>query len=265
MGLFKVVFYTKGSFVKDEGLTYEGGNVYAVSGQDPDYWSYFEAVDLIKDMDSAFKVEDVKMWWKTEKESLGNDLKPFDNDVDASKLAVCAEENKCDVEIYAETRLPGSEKTFMERLIGKEKGHVVDEEIEEVNSESSEDSLNGIHFEDSEEERMHDFDDLIGEGPSHVEKGGRAGIDDAGNGVGAGTSNVHDPVKAMISPRKKTAVVTSPTRKSDRLNTLRTKNIMGPGRDAEEPLVIPEDDEEESVGSAIGSSKWEDIQRNMTQ
>ena len=25
MGLFKVVFYTKGSFVKDEGLKYEGG------------------------------------------------------------------------------------------------------------------------------------------------------------------------------------------------------------------------------------------------
>ncbi|XP_058739575.1 uncharacterized protein LOC131611665 [Vicia villosa] len=158
-------------------------------------------------MDSAFKVEDVKMWWKTEKESLGNDLKPFDNDVDASKLAVCAEENKCDVEIYAETRLPGSEKTFMERLIGKEKGHVVDEEIEEVNSESSEDSLNGIHFEDSEEERMHDFDDLIGEGPSHVEKGGRAGNDDAGNGVGAGTSNVHDPVGAGISQGVKKGLI----------------------------------------------------------
>lgn len=44
MGKFKVVFYIKGCFVKDLDLRYEGGDVYAYSGQDPNYWYYFEVV-----------------------------------------------------------------------------------------------------------------------------------------------------------------------------------------------------------------------------
>jgi hypothetical protein len=34
MVLFKVVFFTKGFFVKDPNLRYEGGDVYAYKGQD---------------------------------------------------------------------------------------------------------------------------------------------------------------------------------------------------------------------------------------
>lgn len=60
-----MVFYTEYCFVKDPNLRYEGGEVYAYSGQDPNYWSYFEACDLVKGIDPEFDVGDVKMWWKT--------------------------------------------------------------------------------------------------------------------------------------------------------------------------------------------------------
>lgn len=61
IGLFKVVFYTKGSFVKDPKLRYEGGNIFAFNGQDTDFWLFFEARDLIKRMNSAFTIDEVKM------------------------------------------------------------------------------------------------------------------------------------------------------------------------------------------------------------
>lgn len=59
---------------------YEGKKVYAFSGQDPDFWSYFEACDVIQRMDSEFDVEDVKLWWKYRGGSLEEDLKSFKND-----------------------------------------------------------------------------------------------------------------------------------------------------------------------------------------
>src|ERR1051325_9517296 len=70
----------------------------------PDFWSYFEACDIIKGIYSSFNVEEVKMWWKSKHGSLENDLKPLVNDEDASLLAMCAEETKCDVEIYTEAK-----------------------------------------------------------------------------------------------------------------------------------------------------------------
>lgn len=57
MGLFKVVFYTKDSFVNDARLSYEDGDAYALSGQDSDFLSFFEACDLIKGMDSSFNLD----------------------------------------------------------------------------------------------------------------------------------------------------------------------------------------------------------------
>lgn len=99
------------------------------------------------------------------------DLKPFRNDEDASLLALFAEKNNCDDEIYTEPKSSMGEKTYMERLIENQKGHEsVEEGVEE--SESSEDSLDGIDLEDNEEEIMNDFDEDLGEGLSiRVDKG----------------------------------------------------------------------------------------------
>ena len=158
-------------------------------GQDPDLWSYFEACDIIKGIDSSFNREKVKMQWKSEHGSLENDLKPLVNDEDASLLAMCAEETKCDVEIYTEAKSCSGGKTYMERLKEKEKGHVNVEESEKgEGSQSSEDFLDSIHFDDREEERMHDFDDVIGEG--QVDGNGSVQGDGTGTIQADGTSTV---------------------------------------------------------------------------
>lgn len=165
MGLFKMVFSTKGSFVKDARLRYDGRDVYALSGQYSYFSSFFEAYDLIKGIGSSFNIDDVKLWRKHEDGCLEKDLKPFINDKDATLLALYAEKSSFGVEIYIEQRLSSGEKTYMYRLIDKQKGHESVEKHECVrDSESNEDSLDDIHFEDSEEERMHDFDEDIGEG-----------------------------------------------------------------------------------------------------
>ena len=98
MGLFKVVFYTKGSFVNDVRLIYDGKGVDALSGQDSNILSFFEAYDLVKGMNSSFNIDDVKLWSKDEDGCLEKDLKPFVNDEDAIMLALFAEKNNCDVE-----------------------------------------------------------------------------------------------------------------------------------------------------------------------
>ncbi|CAI8610185.1 unnamed protein product [Vicia faba] len=72
-----------------------------------------------------------------------------------------------------------------------------------------------------------------------------------------------DPVKIMISPRKKSKNVASPIRKSDRFGTLKTKNMEGPGRDPNDPFVIPEEDS--TIGTSRGNEKWDDIQKSVTQ
>ncbi|CAK8542710.1 unnamed protein product [Lathyrus sativus] len=119
MRLFKVVFYTKDSFVKDERLRYDGGDVYALSEQDSDFWSFFEACDLIKGMDSSFNIDDVKLWWKHEEDCLENNLKPFFNDEDETMLAMFVEKNNYDVEIYTEPKLSRGEETYMKILVEK--------------------------------------------------------------------------------------------------------------------------------------------------
>ncbi|XP_058764112.1 uncharacterized protein LOC131637534 [Vicia villosa] len=177
MGLFKVVFFTNGKFVRDEGVSYEGGDVFAIAGQDPDFWSYFEACDLLKSLDASFIKEDVKMWWKSEHGSLENDLKPLVNDEDATLLAMCAEETKSDIEIYTEP---------------KEKENVNVEESED--GESSEDSLDGIHFDDSEEERMNDIDEDVGEEINN----GAGGVENGAGGVENGADDDSDDGRPSV-------------------------------------------------------------------
>ncbi|KAI5390223.1 hypothetical protein KIW84_075506 [Lathyrus oleraceus] len=104
MGLLKVVFYTKDSFVKDSTLRYEGGDRHAYNGQHYEYWSSFKSQDLNKTMDTDFNLDGVKIWWKHEGGSLEKDLKPFTNGEDASLLSLLAKKNKCEIEIYIDVR-----------------------------------------------------------------------------------------------------------------------------------------------------------------
>ncbi|XP_058781960.1 uncharacterized protein LOC131656219 [Vicia villosa] len=73
-----------------------------------------------------------------------------------------------------------------------------------------------------------------------------------------------DPVK-ILSPTKKAKIKTGlastqSKRQSERLKTLKVRDIPGPGREPDNPVVINEDDGDEN-----NSKNWEDICRSMTQ
>ncbi|XP_058756279.1 uncharacterized protein LOC131629512 [Vicia villosa] len=72
-----------------------------------------------------------------------------------------------------------------------------------------------------------------------------------------------DPVKAMISKKKRETHGGTPIRKSDRLMTLKTRAITGPGKDFDDPLVIQDEDFE--VDNGVGKTSWKNIKKNMTQ
>ncbi|KAJ1390255.1 hypothetical protein SESBI_37617 [Sesbania bispinosa] len=50
-----------GTLVKDLKVHYQGGKVHVFHGFDPDNWSYFKDLGLLKDL---CHVDMAKMWWK---------------------------------------------------------------------------------------------------------------------------------------------------------------------------------------------------------
>ncbi|XP_058724923.1 uncharacterized protein LOC131596316 [Vicia villosa] len=196
MGNFKMIFFTKGSFVKDPKIRYEGGNVFAVTGQDPDIWSYFEAIDLVKGITPDFDASKVRMWWKHDGGSFEVDLKPFRDDGDAVELGVYAYANDVDVEIYSEEKPETGEATFMEKVIDKGKGRKRDE----VEYESSDESVKDVHFEDSEEERMKESDDGIEVEDDGVDEGIHGGDDGQAEGGDDGQAEGTDDGQASEKP-----------------------------------------------------------------
>ena len=169
MKLFKVVFYTKGFFVKDPNLRYEGGDVFAYNEIDGDTWFLFEARDILQQMDNTFDLDSVRLWWKRDGGSFDTYLRLFSSDVDACLMSKCAEKNKCDIEIYVEQKVTEEDVSggpiFVEQLEGKNKGKVVanGDDTDEY-TDDDDDSVKGIHLDDSEEDRMADFDDGFDDG-----------------------------------------------------------------------------------------------------
>jgi len=96
---FAVAFHHMGRFERNKGLKYVGGEIHVVKGIDPDFWSYFEALGILKEFKYA---GDVKLWWKGSKEKLLNNLRTLNDDKDAMALAFFAEETKQEVDIYVQ-------------------------------------------------------------------------------------------------------------------------------------------------------------------
>ncbi|WVZ23674.1 hypothetical protein V8G54_002218 [Vigna mungo] len=129
----KVRLHHMGRF--DRGLRYVGGEVHVVVGIDPDRWSYFEAVDIVKE----FKYDgDFKLWWKGSKEIMMNNLRLLSDDREAMNLSNYAEGTGDMVEIYVQhvpsepvevLFLSGGEETVDGNMEGvaEEQGHPAEE------------------------------------------------------------------------------------------------------------------------------------------
>lgn len=89
------------------------------------------------------------------------------DDGDDCKLAMYVIGNNCEVEILCEPKPVPSEAIFMDRVKDKGKGKKYDEydgKLSESSGDSSDESMRGVHFDDSEEKRMKGFDEGLDEG-----------------------------------------------------------------------------------------------------
>jgi len=96
---FAVAFHHMGRFERNRGLKYVGGEIHVVSGIDPDFWSFFEALGIVKEFKYA---GDVRLWWKGLKETLLNNLRLLSDDKEALALAKYAEDRNEEVDIYVQ-------------------------------------------------------------------------------------------------------------------------------------------------------------------
>jgi len=129
---FDLVLYHMGRFEKKRGVKYVGGEIHVVKCIDPDRWSYFEALGIVKE----FKYGgEVRLWWKGSSESLYNSLRLLSDDREALNLAKYADDNEEEVELYVE-HLPSMTKIIKcIEGVGEEAGQeqvVQQEVVEEV-------------------------------------------------------------------------------------------------------------------------------------
>lgn len=140
------------------------GGIYTYSGQDPNYWSYFKARDLIKGIDLEFGVKVVKIWWKHDGGSLDKDVKSFGDNGDSSELTMFRFRNNCEVGIFTEPKPITGYATFVDKVREKGNGKKCDEEVDnssEYGGDSSNEFVKGVHFNDSEQEMMKGFDEGV--------------------------------------------------------------------------------------------------------
>ncbi|KAJ1412895.1 X8 domain [Sesbania bispinosa] len=131
---------------------------------DLDMWSYFEARDLVKDLgvDGNFK-----LWWNLDGNSDVGGWKPLTEDKEASDLATTADENVGEAHIFVE---------IVDGIQSGGTGYGATTTM----GYSSDDSVRGVHFDDSEEERAVGLDDGFDVGS----KGHEGGQDDGDVGDG---------------------------------------------------------------------------------
>ncbi|TKY73244.1 vacuolar cation/proton exchanger 5 isoform X4 [Spatholobus suberectus] len=160
------------SFVHEPKMHYKGGEVHAFHNVDIDHWSYFEAISLVQEL--SYK-EEVQMWWVESEENLQNDLKKLLKDSDSIALSNHALRQNCEVHVYVEHATSKSIK-FAGGLLGgktvdqipvEERGNdltlgvsmIVKEHDQGVVVDHDDNSTKGIHFDDSEEDKIEDIDD----------------------------------------------------------------------------------------------------------
>ena len=112
---FNLTIHHMGKFVRaKKKLVYVGGEKHRIHNVDPDMWSYFEAVNIVKE----FKyVGEFKLWWKPNKGSIDKDLQLLVLDKDAIELATYAEQSRDEVDIYVEHTITETQNVEIVKLI----------------------------------------------------------------------------------------------------------------------------------------------------
>ncbi|KAK7276932.1 hypothetical protein RIF29_18081 [Crotalaria pallida] len=95
MDFFTVVYHHRGEIDHGPPFKYEGGEEHAVHGNDPDRWSFFEALGILRE--SGYGIGG-RMWWGP----TGDTLKEIKDDKDAAEVCDFSMKNKVEVDIYIE-------------------------------------------------------------------------------------------------------------------------------------------------------------------
>ncbi|KAJ1403342.1 hypothetical protein SESBI_27345 [Sesbania bispinosa] len=176
---FTLVFHHKGKLLRSPKLHYEEGEVHVFKILDVDTWSYFEAIELLKDLGYN---NPMKLWWEYKDGRGKTQWKDIKEMMMQLKFLLPKEEENVTgdgVKLTGLGRLDGvSEVREMVDTRGKgvvedvtvQKGNVNGDDADGEGSDSSDESVNNIHFEDSEEEGdlglghgFSDFDEHVAE------------------------------------------------------------------------------------------------------
>ncbi|KAK2417184.1 vacuolar cation/proton exchanger [Trifolium repens] len=184
---FKVKFHYGGQFVRDCLLYYQGGQEYDKDDNDPDRWSLFEIKGILKD--DCHVEGKYRIWWYR---NSGDRYISIVDDNDAYEVVKYASEMNTQVEIFVDHSCKGiaasnpipiptpipdhipapnqstrqanvDDTTVNDGNDDDEGGGEHDsDDSSYYGSDSSEDEVAGIHFDDSEDERALGFDDGFG-------------------------------------------------------------------------------------------------------
>ncbi|KAJ1431893.1 hypothetical protein SESBI_06867 [Sesbania bispinosa] len=229
---FSVAFYHMGRFIHKPSLRYKGGEIHVFNGLDVDTWSYFEAVGLAKDLGYVDKFVQVPLI--ANKPADDNvQVNEVENDVNQTEVEVNkvqknvthtevevneGQDNVTHTEVEVEVNetdvnanqtevpvsVPNSEMGN-EAMNDNEAGIHENCEIEAVvDSDSSEDSMRDVHFEDGEEERVIGADDGftmagMGHNEAEVDSDIRA-EDNAGDASGVADRAGDNTLRTFVPP-----------------------------------------------------------------
>ncbi|KAJ1384816.1 hypothetical protein SESBI_42182 [Sesbania bispinosa] len=160
----------------------EGGNTSEILDVDVDRWSFFEARDIVKEL--GFK-SDFNLWWNLDGVGSLVHLRPLSEDEHASELSYSAIQNKSVAHVFVDhvgaviDGVGSVSNQVTDNGIGDVGVGTGTDGVEPIGDEfvggeddgnNSDDSVKGIHFTDSEEDRTVGLDDGFG-----IEDGSQVG------------------------------------------------------------------------------------------
>ncbi|XP_058756990.1 uncharacterized protein LOC131630222 [Vicia villosa] len=140
MTLCKIIFHHGGEFVRENFVFYRGGDVSTLHGQDPDTWSFYEAMNVVLQL--GFDGGRIRMWRKIE--GIDENFFHLTDDLHVTEITKHCIQHNVEGHIWLEHFVGDNTKWA-------EKPNIVD-----VGEVTEDDDSPGVRFGDSEEERVND-------------------------------------------------------------------------------------------------------------